>query len=330
MTSKLLRSIEKWIPNRNPQGMIGIEFGPEGVAICGISHEAKDDTGHIVFCQFTDELDPEAQSQFIQKTVNNYKCKGWPCSVVLHPSQYQLLLLDAPPDLNVEELREAMKWRVKDLISFDIETCFIDAFRLPDDAYRGRMHMVYTSVCQKDVIQELTKRIAKVGLNIWRIDISELALKNITTSTEENLNSAGLLWLHADTSYINLCQNDHLYLTRKFDSGVNTQQASNQTAMLNDHISSLILEIQRSLDYYESQLGKGSVSKIYTTPIPVAEREREVLELLNQRFDVPFEQINLDDIFSFEEHTDRLVQAKCLNAIGTAAKRQSHYDHTTG
>ena len=47
--------------------------------------------------------------------------------ICLAAEQYNLLLIDAP-DVPEEELSEAIKWRVKDLISQPIEDVIVDSF----------------------------------------------------------------------------------------------------------------------------------------------------------------------------------------------------------
>ena len=102
-----------------------------------------------------------------------------PCQVCLSHEFYNLLLVDAPnvPDA---ELREAVKWRVKDLIAQPIEKMVVDVFRLPADAYRGRMNMLYAALIEKATVSALVAACEREHLTLEGIGIAELALAAIT------------------------------------------------------------------------------------------------------------------------------------------------------
>ena len=51
-------------------------------------------------------------------------------------SAYSMVQLEAP-ELEPDELREAMRWRVRDLIDFPVEQAAIDVFHLPESQRPG-------------------------------------------------------------------------------------------------------------------------------------------------------------------------------------------------
>ena len=71
-------------------GRVGLAVGPDGLAIVMVNT-----LGAVQYCQFHD---PEGDSS--QLLANIVAEKGWekmPCSLVLHPVYYQLLLTEKPP-----------------------------------------------------------------------------------------------------------------------------------------------------------------------------------------------------------------------------------------
>ena len=60
-----------------------------------------------------------------------------PTVSVLDPDSYRLLLVEAP-DVPADELRAAVRWRVKDLIDFHVDDAVIDVFEMPQHARGGR------------------------------------------------------------------------------------------------------------------------------------------------------------------------------------------------
>ena len=77
---------------------------------------------------------------------------GMPAVLVLDDDDYELLLAEAPnvPDA---ELSAAMEFRIADLLSQDISETAIQAIRLPDDAYRGRMSMAHVIAASNQTIE---------------------------------------------------------------------------------------------------------------------------------------------------------------------------------
>ncbi len=101
-----------------------------------------------------------------------------PVNLVLHPAAYQMLLLDSP-DVPAEDLGAAMRWRIKDLISEPLEDVVVDAFALPEDAYRGRSRRAYCAVLNKARMQDWAKLIKHAGLHLVSIDVTEMAFRNL-------------------------------------------------------------------------------------------------------------------------------------------------------
>src|SRR5512141_641180 len=47
------------------------------------------------------------------------------CATLLHPAEYQLMMVDAP-NVPREELKAAIRWRVKDLLDYHIDDAAMD------------------------------------------------------------------------------------------------------------------------------------------------------------------------------------------------------------
>lgn len=74
--------------------------------------------------------DAADRSSAIRQAVRELGAQGLPVVANLQHSAYSLVQVEAP-ELSDEELREAMRWRVRDLIDFPIEQAVIDVFHLP-------------------------------------------------------------------------------------------------------------------------------------------------------------------------------------------------------
>lgn len=237
------------------QGRIGLAVGPDGWTVVAVSVG-----GDIEHCQlYADIGDPQ---HFVETLVDQNQWQGRPCTVVLHPLYYQMLLVEAPP-VPAEEMAPAVRWRIKELLDFPVDQAAVDYFLLPEDAYRGRKKMLYAIAMRKDSLQSLVAPIEAGGLAVDNVDVAELALHKQARLLPKGRGGTAVVHLLENEGFINLIEDGCIYLSRSLDVGLaRLQDPAVRTAAL----EALLLEIQRSLDFYESQLGKGIVADLYLSP----------------------------------------------------------------
>ncbi len=248
--------LNTWLnKNHDGAGRVGLAVGPDGLAIAMVNA-----SGAVEYCQFHD---PQGDSS--QLLADMVEQKGWeniPCSVVLHPVYYQLLLTEKPP-VEGDEMQSAVRWKVKEFLDFPVEEAAIAHFLLPEDAYRGRQKMLYAAALRKTTLQSLISPIEASGLTVDCIEIAELAMHNIVSRLPQEGGGIAMVQLHEGEGFINLVEDGAVYLTRRLDIGLDKFNANVDNTRFFD---SLFLEIQRSLDYYESQLGKGIITRLFYSP----------------------------------------------------------------
>lgn len=293
---------------KSAEGLVGIEFGPEGFAVAQVERSGEG-APTLTCCQFVECAQAE-QAARLSETVNNLGLAGQEAVVVLHPANYQFLLLDRPevPD---EELRDALQWRLKDLIGDDPEQVVFDVLSLPDDAYRGRAKMAYLVVVSKAAVLDLKHTLRDAGLKLSCIDITEMAFRNLGLLAAAPGVNAALLRLRSTEGLITVQQGEDLYMVRRVELGLNA---------LAQGYDNMLLEVQRSLDYYESQIGKGAVGRLLLLPSkrgsePVLEALRIGLAARIDRFDLPA-------LFAQAPELDERTQAYCLAAVGGALRQE--------
>ena len=102
------------------------------------------------------------------------------------------------------------------------------------------------------------------GLELDVIDIPELAMMNLSMACADDSEGLAFLDLREDGSTLNLCRNGEIFLTRQLSTRVGDQSMSTQEwETIKDRLT---LEIQRSLDYYQSQMGQSMVPVILLAP----------------------------------------------------------------
>ncbi|WP_027389737.1 hypothetical protein [Chrysiogenes arsenatis] len=325
----MLSSLFKKTSSQSPT-LLGIEISPQGVALAEIDHST---TPHrLSHCQFHPLAKGEKAVDVLAKHVQQQALQRHACSVVLHPSQYQLIFVDRPEEIPNDELAEALRWRIKDLIQMPVNEAVIDFVSLPDDAFRGRMQMVYVAIAQQKFIHETIEMIKNVGLELRYIDIAEMALRNLALLLPEQERGFGIIHMESEGGMINLMERDALYLSRRGESGLLSLKKKEEpaapepdsafpvfaTMATANPADALLLELQRSLDYYESQLGKGGVGSLYFTPT-----DSEIpTQHLSERLGLPVSELNLGDYLQISDDCPKALQQQCIRAIGAALRRK--------
>ena len=185
--------------------------------------------------------------------------KGAGCRAVLGFEQYQLLLVE-PPDVPAAEMKNALRWRLKDLLNMPLDEAVIDIFELPDDGTRSNKKMLYVAAAEKSRILELADSLRRADLRLLSVDINELALRNLAHKIlcdNESERGLALVRLRQGGGSVCLYKGGNLYFARNI--------ALDYGAGLFDDLpeDTLALELQRSMDYYERQMGQASPAVVY-------------------------------------------------------------------
>lgn len=303
-----------WFARRSrtsADGLLGIETSPEGIALARVQR-VPGEAPRLLDCLFR-EAAPAAQPELLKSLVSERGLAGMPVNLVLHPATYQMLLLDAP-EVPAEELRDAMRWRVKDLIAEPIEQVVVDAFRLPEDAYRGRSRMAYCAVLGKARMRAWGDLLEQAGLRLQCIDVTEMAFRNLgLLAGAEGMNVA-LLRLRSSEGLICVQNGADLYMARRIEQGLDRAGSD---------YAAVTLEIQRSLDYFESQLGKGYINRLLL--LPTKRDGDSALQALGAGLAVKLQALELGELFPGQAGAElgRAEQAYCMAAVGAALRQEA-------
>src|SRR5665647_899833 len=95
------------------------------------------------------------------------------CTTLLKAGDYQVLQVEAP-NVPAAEMKIAMRWRIKDLIDFPVETATVDAVVIPqgDNAHDSQALAI---AARNEVIAATAKIFTDAGIPLEVIDIPELA-----------------------------------------------------------------------------------------------------------------------------------------------------------
>lgn len=276
--------------------------------------EQRNGSPYLLDCKRLPLESAKDVAEVLADLVKEMDIAGTQCSYVLNPKDYNLHLVEAP-NVEPDELRSAVRWKIKDLLDMKIDDAAVDVFQVPEDAYRGR-EMVYVVASLKSKVRSIVEMVTGSGLELAVIDIPELVMKNLSTSYINDEHGVAFMDLRRTGSTINITREDSLYLTRRINTQLDPDvMQANDWEALKDR---LILEIQRSLDYYESQMGKSPVNKIVIAPRQhdSAAMAQSLNEMLNGAVSVLDLAGNLDSAIKLTAE----MQQICMPAIGATLR----------
>ena len=217
----------------------------------------------------------------------------------------------------MEELRAAMRWRVKDLIDFHINDATLDVFDVPGERVAGRARQMYAVAARSAVIQKRVDLLDAANINLQVIDIIELAQRNLAGLLPEDARGVALLSFTAGAGLLTITKQGELYLSRNLDIGLDAlTQAENPS----DYFDRIVLEIQRSLDYYDSHFRQPPLVGLVLTPMsrPVPGLEEYLRANLSMNVSI----MDLTQLMDFRSEFDPAARARCLITIAAALRRE--------
>ncbi|MCK7544276.1 biogenesis protein MshI [Marinobacter bryozoorum] len=236
--------LRTFFSNSGKRQRVSLEIRPDGIA-WSLAGKAP----AMGFAECT----PARRQSVLESLVSENHLGGADATIVLPMDQYQVFQLERPEGVDDAELADALKWKLKDFLDFSPSEAVSDVFPFPADAARGRGDLVNVVAVRRTVISELVTLADDAGLKLQQIDIAELALRNFLGRLDDTGRGATLVQLKEHYGHMVIGKGGTLYLSRRLDvTARELREASSQESA----VQSLALEMQRSLDYYESQLGQ--------------------------------------------------------------------------
>ncbi|WP_415899528.1 pilus assembly protein PilM [Neptuniibacter sp. QD48_11] len=264
----------------------------------------------LVCCEYSASTNPLVEPKRFRDLIEANNLLGSKTSLVLPESSYQIHLVERPevPD---EELTEALRWRIKDLITFDVEQAVIDYIDLPEDAYRSRSRMVYAIAAEQAKVDLWVDWCSEIGLDIAAVDVPELALLNLTEDLADSESGLAVFNIGEEGSSINLLSDSALYFTRNL---------SYCHASAPENASAAVLELQRSLDYYESQVGKPPCVRLLVMPMQAD--ESPLMNELRYSLALDIHSLDLNNLISSDIDLTESLQNQATVAIAAALRTE--------
>jgi MSHA biogenesis protein MshI len=257
----------------------------------------------------------------LEKAAREGQANAYRCVTLLAPGDYQVISIEAPK-VPAEELKTAVRWRLKDILDFPADQATIDVLDIPVDASQMRgPQSVFVVAARNTVIKPRQQlfRDAKVGLSV--IDIPEMAQRNISALIAPESRGVAMLSFSGEGGLLTVTYRGELYLSRRIDITLD-QLLEPDHERKHASFDRITLELQRSLDNFERQYSFISIAKLVLGPSPVSGLD----DYLSSNLYTPVETLDLAKVLDLgrtPELLDAAVQQRFFIALGAALRAEA-------
>jgi len=316
-------------------------LNPLNAAQLGVS--LHDDRIHLVKLQHRNTPKPKVEFATTIEAVNadnwgeklnlfskQQHLKHLPCVSVLPTGEYQLLLVEAPT-VPEAEMRAALHWRIQDLLDFHIDDATFDLFELPNE-YSNSAKMLYVVVARTQHVQAHIAPLLSARCKLTALDIPEMVLLNIVRLLPEKQHGIAFLHLTPARGLLLLVRDNDLYLARSIEVGAKELLrllATGQTfydadeglnSAIMDATNQVIVEIQRSLDYYDSHYNQPALHQLLLAPMPYD--LNGLSAYLAENLGLQVDMLDFNQRLSLDEPMSLADQARYLFVVGAALRQE--------
>lgn len=258
----------------------------------------------------------------LEKVAKEEHADRYQCTTLLASGEYQLLSVDAP-NVPPDELKTAIRWRLKDMLDFHIDDATIDVLDVPLEKNAStRNHSMFAIAARNQLIGERQALFQDAKIPISVIDLPEMAQRNISALMAEEGRGLALLSFDANGGLLTVTFAGELYLARRIDIALQqlVESVGEQRTAYYDRIA---LELQRSLDHFDRQYHFITVPKLVLSPL--GEAEAGLRDYLAANLYIPIEVLNLDSVLNTSQAAvlqDSASQQAYFLAVGAALRHE--------
>lgn len=233
---------------------------------------------------------------------------GLPLITLLDQERYQTVMVEAP-SVPEEEIRGAIRWKVKDLINFHVDDAVLDHLPIPGGGGRGQA--LYVVAAQSQAVRDLAKTFQEADLHLDVIDIRESAQHNVALRLAPADYAVAVLHGDGENGLLTFSFGTDLVMSRRIEGRGASGDAFHDR---------LALETQRSVDYFERQFSWLPLAKLYLAPAPdnaiLARKFQEYLSLGVE----PIDLARLFDLSGTVGLLDARIQNQAFHLLGAALR----------
>jgi MSHA biogenesis protein MshI len=307
-------------PVESHSDSLGVALTTETLAVVRIDRPPGQPY-RLLACEVRSLPTPEVAVTTLHALVRELAATGLRCCFALAPDAASLQLVAAPP-VREEEIEDAARWLVRDLVDFPLDDAAIGVGAVPHVAGAPRGHRILVAAARGSLVREVEASARTAGLRLISVIAHETALLAASRSDADSERNVALLEIGAKSSLLCVGRGERLCMVRRLpatgpelDAALHEPGGSDAGGAAENAPEELLLHIQRSLDYHESDFGLGPV-----TDLLVAPSDWEVGDLIPHLAGALAPSVRIVDIGPLQDGTTipHRVQTLALPALGAA------------
>ncbi len=258
----------------------------------------------------------------LEKAARETGAGAYRLTSVLGSGDYQVVTVESP-NVPADELRTAVRWRLKDMLDFPADNATIDILTIPvDKGAAARAQSLFVIAARNEVIEQRQGLFAAAKLDMRVIDVPEMAQRNLSMLLAPDNRGLAMLSFGDGGGLLTITYHGELYLSRRLDVGL-AQILEPDHDRKHASFDKITLELQRSLDHFDRQFNFVSVAKLVLAPTGASGLE----EYLSANMYMPVETCVLSDMLDLEGLPELLgdvaAQQRFFLTLGAAMRTQA-------
>lgn len=253
MLTKLLAQLK--FTKKSGNVFAGVHLSANSVKVVVVTQQSA--TEQRVEQMFQEQFGSASQLSAAFKTIATKLPPDCQCTLVIPPERYMVLQIDKPavPD---EEISLALPWTIKDLVTLPDDDMVLDYLDLPlQNQLQGiKVNVVVSS---KSWLADIVALFTQNKLQLAGIQPEEWLARNLLPPKQH----AVMLVSHQSGQdlAVQILQQGNLCFSRRL-RGFNRLDQYSLDELQQGVFDNLLLELQRSIDYFEGQLKQAPVKEI--------------------------------------------------------------------
>ena len=314
MQIPFLSALFKFKPARQQAGWFAVCTNARGVYFAHVQYGG--DTPQVLRCSFhpANNVTPV----ILEKLRRDEHIGNFQFTTLLSSGEYQMLMVEAP-NVPVEEFKTAVRWSIKDSLSYRVDDATVDVLQIPPNKSSSeRPKSLYAIAAPNNNVQKCIGLFEKAKIDLKAIDIPEVAQRNIASLFEEKGRGVALLAFDENGGMLTFTSDGELILARHLEVTLEQLQDADERQR-EQYMDRVELELQRSMDYFGRQFHHISLKRLLVS----APAQLGLDKRLSSSVDLPVEQLDLTkvlDISAVPELADSEYAAYLLPALGAALR----------
>lgn len=307
-------ALGQWFGRRKVSSdRIGIAVGPHGLVAVRVAASVRaDDRPQVQASAFFPSGAESDWPDGMRKLSRDLSAGGLDTVVVPHAQLVSLMQLSIPPTPEAERIG-ALKFRAREVSQIPIEDMLLDYVDVAGTRARGGEPPCYCAIASRERMTRLRDAVLGAGLNLEAIDVADMALSHVLGRAAGAGQAVSALLLGNQGLRFVIVNDGKLSLFRS--STLNAEHFRNG---FSENLDQLLLEVQRTIDFYESH---------YTTPppkrlllMPDWPFTEALVEALTPALRLRPERFSLDEVLAASDRLGSPAPDLMVFAVGAALR----------